>query len=269
MGSFLPGAVVRLSAREPRPILEDMRTAHRSEPVSVLDRILAIFEAVRECGGSATVTELARATGIPKSTASRTVADLMRLRYLERTDGGVAIGLRLFELGARASTPRRLSAAALPVLAELYNATGEHLNVAVREGGDMVSVISVRGRLRPAPSRAGARVPAATTALGKAVLAFTSDQSVVRDITAALDGRARYRFERELADVRTCAVAIDRCETFPGVVGVASPILSPDFSPVAAISLAGPVSEMDAERMMPLVRHAALALTRRLALQVA
>lgn len=269
MGSFLPGAAVCLSTCEQRPILEDMRTAQRSEPVSVLDRILAIVEAVRECGGSATVTELARATGIPKSTASRTVAELVRLRYLERTDAGVVIGLRLFELGARASTPRRLSAAALPVLAELFNATGEHLNVAVREGGDMVSVISVRGRLRPAPSRAGVRVPAATTALGKAVLAFTNDQSVVRGITTGLDNRARYRLECELADVRTCAVAIDRCETFPGVVGVASPILSPDFTPVAAISLAGPVSEMDAERMMPLVRHAALALTRRLALQVA
>jgi len=31
--------------------------------------------------------------------------------------------------------------------------------------------------------------------------------------------------------------------------------------------VAGPESEMDAERMIPLVRHAAIALTRRLALQ--
>jgi len=64
-------------------------------------------------------------------------------------------------------------------------------------------------------------------------------------------------------------VAIDRCETFAGVVGVASPILSPERVPVAAISVAGPVSDMDPDRMMPLVRHAALVLTRRLALQVA
>ncbi|WP_411698258.1 IclR family transcriptional regulator [Conyzicola sp.] len=244
-----------------------MRTAQGDEPVSVLDRIIAIVEAVRECGGCATVMDLARATGIPKSTASRTVAELVRRGYLERTEAGVVIGLRLFELGARATTPRRLGAAALPVLAELFNATGEHLNVAVQDGRDMVSVISVRGRLRPAPSRAGARVPAATTALGKAFLAFTSDESAVRDITGGLDSRGRRHLERELEDVRSCAVAIDRCETFPGVVGVASPILSPQLVPVAAISVAGPVSEMDADRMMPLVRHAALALTRRLALR--
>jgi DNA-binding IclR family transcriptional regulator len=251
------------------PILEGMRTAQRLEPVSVLDRIVAILEAVRERGGSSTVTEVSRATGIPKSTASRTVAELVRRGYLERTDSGVAIGLHLFELGAHASTPRRLSAAAIPVLAELFAATGEHLNVAVQEGRDMVSVISVRGRLRPAPSRAGARVPAATTALGKAILAFTHDPTVVHGITADLDSRSREHLERELADVRMRAVAVDRCETFPGVVGVASPIMSIHHSPVAAISVAGPVSEMDAERMMPLVRHAALALARRLAVQVA
>jgi IclR family transcriptional regulator, acetate operon repressor len=237
--------------------------------VSVLDRIIAILEVVRESHGSTTITQLALATGIPKSTVSRLVGDLTRRRYLARTDGGVAIGLRLFELGARASTPRRLSVAALPVLAELFNATGEHLNVAVQEGHDMLSVISVRGRLRPAPSRAGVRVPSITTALGKAVLAFTEDESVLRGIMTGLEPQARKMLERELVGVRTCAVAIDRCETFPGVIGVASPILSVEHCPVAAISVAGPAVDMDPNRMAPLVRHAALALTHRLALQVA
>lgn len=237
--------------------------------MSVLDRIIAILEVVRESHGSTTITQLALATGIPKSTVSRLVGDLARRRYLARTDGGVAIGLRLFELGARASTPRRLSVAALPVLAELFNATGEHLNVAVQEGHDMLSVISVRGRLRPAPSRAGVRVPSITTALGKAVLAFTEDESVLRGIMTDLEPQARKMLERELVGVRTCAVAIDRCETFPGVIGVASPILSPEHCPVAAISVAGPAVDMDPNRMAPLVRHAALALTHRLALQVA
>jgi IclR family transcriptional regulator, acetate operon repressor len=246
-----------------------MRSALRDEPVSVLDRILHILDTVRESHGSTTITQLALATGIPKSTVSRLVGDLIRQRYLMRTEHGVVIGLRLFELGVRASTPRRLSVAALPVLAELFNATGEHLNVAVQEGRDMLSVISVRGRLRPVPSRAGVRVPSVTTALGKAVLAFTDDESVLCSVMNDLDPHRRRMFERELATVRTESVAIDRCETFPGVVGVASPVLSPERMPVAAISVAGPVTDMDANRMMPLVRHAALALTHRLALQVA
>ena len=246
-----------------------MRSAQGGVPVSVLDRLIAILEVVRESHGSTTITQLALATGIPKSTVSRLVAELVRKRYLSRTDGGVAIGLRLFELGASASTPRRLGVAALPVLAELFRATGEHLNVAVQEGHDMLSVISVRGRLRPAPSRAGVRVPSVTTALGKAVLAFTVDESVRREIMTELDPPARTTLVRELGRVRSSAVAVDRCETFPGVIGVASPLLSPEGCPVAAISVAGPVVDMDPGRMAPLVRHAALVLTHRLALQVA
>ncbi len=133
----------------------------------------------------------------------------------------------------------------------------------------MLSVISVRGRLRPVPSRAGVRVPSVTTALGKAVLAFTDDESILASVMTGLDPHRRLMLERELATVRAESVAFDRCETFAGVVGVASPILSPERLPVAAISVAGPVTDMDANRMMPLVRHAALALTHRLALQVA
>lgn len=235
----------------------------------MLERILSILEAVRLARRPVTIAELSVSTGIPKSTVSRTVAELVRQRYLARCDSGVAIGLRLFEWGARASTPRRLGVAALPVLTELYNATGEHLNVAVQEGPDMVSVVSVRGRLTPAPSRAGVRVPATTTALGKAVLAFTEDQSAVDALTTHLDDHARLLLSREFAQVRRSAVAIDQCETFPGVVGVASPILSPERTPIAAISVAGPASAMDTERMIPLVRHAALALSRRWAGQVA
>lgn len=246
-----------------------MRSALRDEPVSVLDRILAILDTVRESHGSTSISQLALATGIPKSTVSRLVADLVRKRYLARTADGVIIGLRLFELGARASTPRRLSLAALPVLAELFNSTGEHLNVAVQEGRDMLSVISVRGRLRPAPSRAGVRVPSVTTALGKAVLAFTEDEEALGVVMTGLPAGRRHTYEQELSRIRQEAVAIDTCETFPGVVGVASPVLSPDRLPVAAISVAGPVTDMDPTRVAPLVRHAALALTHRLALQVA
>lgn len=241
-----------------------MRTAHWDEPVSVLDRIVAVLEAVRQAQGATTISQISRSTGIPKSTVSRLVGHLVEQRHLARTDGGVAVGVRLFELGVRVSIPRRLSAAALPVLAELHRATGEHLNVAVRDGVDMLTILSVRGRLRPAPSRAGVRVPSATTALGKAFIAFSSDDALMRGVTMNLDASARRDFERELADVRLSSVAIDRCDTFPGVVGVASPVLGDDHAPIAAISVAGPVSDMDPERMAPIVRHAALVLTRRL-----
>ena len=42
-----------------------MRSAPGGEPVSVLDRILAILDTVRESHGTTTITQLALATGFP------------------------------------------------------------------------------------------------------------------------------------------------------------------------------------------------------------
>ena len=52
--------------------------ARSGGPVSVLDRIIAILDAVKESGGSITITELAARTAMPKSTVSRLVAELDR-----------------------------------------------------------------------------------------------------------------------------------------------------------------------------------------------
>ena len=72
---------------------------------------------------------------------------MIQQRYLERTEDGVTLGLRLFELGARASLPRRLIAAAAPVIKNLWDLTGERVGLWVHQGTDMVSIAAVPGRL--------------------------------------------------------------------------------------------------------------------------
>ena len=88
-------------------------------------------------------------TGLPKSTVSRLAAELTGQRYLERRDDGVTLGLRLFELGARASLPRRLIAAAAPVIRNLREVTGERVGLWVQQGTDMVSIAAVAGASSP------------------------------------------------------------------------------------------------------------------------
>ena len=176
--------------------------ARSGGPVSVLDRIIAILDAVKESGGSISITELAMRTGLPKSTVSRLVAELTGQRYLERTDDGVTLGLRLFELGARASLPRRLLAAAAPVIRNLRDVTGERVGLWVQQGTDMVSIAAVAGRLPMLPTRAGMRSPALTTASGKAYLAFCADQGVVDRVSAPLIDDAADHFRDELSHVR-------------------------------------------------------------------
>jgi len=231
---------------------------------SVLDRIIAILDAVKESSGSISVTDLAVRTAIPKSTVSRVVAALSEQRYLERTDDGVRLGLRLFELGARASVPRRLIAAAAPVIRNLWDLTGERVGLWVHQGTDMVSIAAVPGRLQMLPTRAGMRSPALTTASGKAYLAFCADQRVIDRVSAPLVDDAADQFRDELIQVRASVVATDREASYPGILAVASPVLSADHV-VAAISIAGPSGAMDPESVAPLVRAAGVTLSRRLA----
>jgi IclR family acetate operon transcriptional repressor len=240
--------------------------ARPEPPVSVLHRIVAILDAVREADGAVTVTELAARTALPKSTVSRLVADLTHRRYLAHTEGGVILGLRLFELGARASQPRRLVAAALPVLADLARETGERVGLWVHQGSDMMAVATVPGRLPMLPTRAGTRSPALTTASGKAYLAFCRDQRIVERVSAALhDEAAADEFRVELTHVRETVVATDSGVAYPGIDAVASPVLTPDRTVVGAISVAGPTGAMHADDIAPLVRAAGATLTRRLA----
>ena len=232
---------------------------------SVLDRIIDILDAVRESPGSISITELAARTALPKSTVSRLVAAMIQQRYLERTEDGVTLGLRLFELGARASVPRRLIAAAAPVIKNLWDLTGERVGLWVHQGTDMVSIAAVPGRLPMLSTRAGMRSPALTTASGKAYLAFCTDQSVVDRVSAPLIDDAADRFRDELSQVRASVVATDREVSYPGILAVASPVLSADHVVMAAISIAGPSGAMDPDSVAPLVRAAGATLSRRLA----
>jgi IclR family acetate operon transcriptional repressor len=238
--------------------------ARSAGSTAVLDRIIDILDAVRESGGSISITELAARTALPKSTVSRLVAAMIQQRYLERTEEGVTLGLRLFELGARASVPRRLIAAAAPVIRNLWDLTGDRVGLWVHQGTDMVSIAAVPGRLPMLSTRVGMRSPALTTASGKAYLAFCANQRVVDRVSAPLIDDAASHFRDELSRVRASVVATDREASYPGILAVASPVLSANHVVLGAISIAGPSGEMDPERAAPLVRAAGATLSRRL-----
>ncbi|MCT9819843.1 IclR family transcriptional regulator [Microbacterium sp. W1N] len=239
--------------------------ANAQAPTSLLGRIIAILDAVKGAGACASITEIAARTHLPKSTVSRLVSELTAQRYLDRADEGVVLGLRLFELGARASLPRRLISAAAPVIRTLREATGERIVLWIQQGDDMVSLAAVPGRLPMLPTRAGMRFSALTTASGKAYLAFCADERVVNRISAPLVDGAASQFRDELTHVRSAVVAMDIEASYPGIAAVASPVLSPDRVVLGALSLAGPSDGLDPHGVAPLVRAASTNLTRRLA----
>jgi IclR family acetate operon transcriptional repressor len=145
------------------------------DSIGVLHRITAIFETLGENDRGIGISELASRAGLPKSTVSRLVSDLVGRHYLEREGTTIRLGLRLFELGKLAKTPQQLRRAALPVMAALRDETGADVALMIRDGADMVCIAVVRGwSAHGAAERIGERTPTHGSAAGRAALTRSS-----------------------------------------------------------------------------------------------
>ncbi|MER6184236.1 helix-turn-helix domain-containing protein [Streptomyces sp. NPDC001652] len=95
---------------------------------SVLSRAVRILEVFTPEEPALTVSEISRRTGLHLATASRLVAELVTHGFLARdTDRRVRAGMRLWELGTRASPTLSLRDTAMPFLEGVHDVVGHHV----------------------------------------------------------------------------------------------------------------------------------------------
>ncbi|WP_280297098.1 IclR family transcriptional regulator [Nocardia abscessus] len=217
-------------------------------PVSMIERMTLILEAFDGATPSLTLVELAERTGLPRSTVHRILDQLIRLRWLAHAPGGYRLGLRTLELGGLAAEHNEIRDAVSPLLQDLHQQTGMVGHLGVLDGHDVLYLDKVGGRCAATvPTRLGGRMPAHSTALGKALLA-TLEPSIVeasfRDRLPQLTARTladRAELHRELSRIRNRqGVAVDNEESVTGIACVAVPIRGRGAA-VAAVSLSGRV----------------------------
>ena len=255
-----------------------MRTAERngsSEPSgpgeSVIGRVDALLGAFDATHLSLGISELARRSGLAKSTVARLTAELTQHGFLERVGTDLRLGTRLFEFGELASRQRQLREVALPYLSDLRQVSRQTVHLAVLADTDVVYVEIVRSREAPRmPSFVGGRLPAHAAAVGKAILAFSDQETVQRVLDRGLPPvgprtiTAPGLLLRELRRIHENGIAYEHEESSHGVGCAACPILDGSGTPVAGISVSGRTGTLDLRRVGPAVRTAALALSREL-----
>lgn len=242
--------------------------------IDLVDRTFDVLKAF--CQGPEVelkLAEIARRTGLPKSTTHRLLAALVSVRAVERHDGRYRLGIRMFELGEHVSRKHDMREAALPFMEDLYEATHETVHLAILDGVDALYIERIQGhhRQRQLASRVGGRLPAYCTGVGKALLAFNPEAAaaVVRGNT--LCPRTPYTITdprallEELAKIRQLGVAMDREENAIGIHCVATPILIGGTA-VAALSVTGASKRITEEQVGFAVRTAALGVQRVLSL---
>ncbi|HEY3573256.1 MAG TPA: helix-turn-helix domain-containing protein [Arthrobacter sp.] len=139
-----------------------------------LERAAAILDAVGRSAVSG--SELSRRTGLSLSTAHRLALQMADYGFLRRTEDGT------FRLGQR-FVRSALENAALPVLHELRDSTGETVQLWVRRGDERVCLLSVDSRheLR-ATLPPGSRLPLPAGSSGRLLAA---DDEVLAELASA------------------------------------------------------------------------------------
>lgn len=203
-----------------------------AEPRSVIGRAFSVLAAFDEATGSVTLARLAERTGLPKGSVHRLCAQLIDQGAIERTTLGYRLGFRLFELGSRASSPRRLRDLALPYLSELHTATRCAIHLSVLVDDDIFIINSVTGRAGvPLAVAPGGRRPALSAASGRALIAHSEPEV-----------RAQYlqspRVSPELRDLllRISAGELATLWTGPRLQAIAAPVFDRNGHAIAAIS---------------------------------
>jgi DNA-binding IclR family transcriptional regulator len=231
-------------------------------PKSILSRTSILLQAFEAGQPDIPLRELAARIPLPKSTVHRLAEQLADLGWLERTALGYRVGMRLFEFGELAVRRTRLLDAALMPLQEAAAATKCVAHLAILDGTEVLCLGKVPVRAARAPTRVGGRLPTHSTALGKALLAFSADEAAVPDKRLrALTSHTIVnpdRLHTVLAHTRDSGVARDEGETWIGISCIAAPIRGAGRA-IGAISVHGPSEAVDFRHNANTVQRAAAA----------
>jgi IclR family transcriptional regulator, pca regulon regulatory protein len=273
-----PGSSYARSMTPPSPSADPPNTGAQS-----LERGLSILTALADSRRSLGLVELAKATGLSKSTCHRYIASLVALRYLEQEDDGrryllgpAAMNLGIAAVGALEIT--RVAARSIQALADEINHT---VSLSILDGADIVYVERRR------PSRAGYRIelniqigtrlPAYCTSMGKVLLAHrdpVSVRGVLDRIDLARRGpktiTAREQLLSDLVDIARSGLAVSDEELASGVRSLAVPVRDHRGDVCSALGVAVHMSAWNATaeavvaRLEAPLRHTAQEISRRM-----
>jgi IclR family transcriptional regulator, acetate operon repressor len=224
---------------------------------TAVDRGADLLVRVLESQRPVALSELASASGIPKSTASRLVSALERRGLIEQDGhrGRLRPGPAILRVAERSMLERNVVELARPTLDALSQASGETINLAVpaRHGVEHVAQVDSVHFLGTG-QWLGRTVDYHCTAVGKVFLAFGRAEVApgpLRGHAPATITDPR-QLEDDLEEVRSgnIATAIDELE--PGLAAMAAPVRGAGGDVIAALSITGPTLRMTPRRILEL-----------------
>ena len=227
--------------------------------VPSVTRAMKVLELLAQSQSGLTLSDISRKLAVAKSSAHVLVRTLESLGYLKRskTNAKFYFGLRMVGLSNMALENLDLREQAKPFLQKLMLRTGLTVHLAILEGAEAVIVDKVEapGMLRLA-TWVGKRLDANSSGVGKALLAFASEENFEQNLSRR--SLARYnkntitspeKLKRELKKVRTLGFAFENEEGEIGFRCIGVPLFDATDCAVAAISVAGTTAQIAEENV--------------------
>jgi DNA-binding IclR family transcriptional regulator len=248
--------------------------------VIALARGLDILRAFTPQDGLLGNQEIAARTGLPRPTISRLTHTLTRLGYLKHSErlGKYQLGTAVLSLGYAVLANIGLRQIARPFMQELADYANASVSLGSRDRLNMVYIEHCRA-IGTVTLRLdlGSRIPIATTAMGRALLAAlpADERDYLMQHIARRDPanwpRVRAGIERAVEDYKSKGFVISAGDWQTDVHAVGVPMIAPDGSGIVAFNCGGPSFLFDRKRLtadlgprlVNLVRNVEAALTRR------
>ena len=217
------------------------------QTIQKASEVLALFDRDHTEWG---VREVAEKLNTAKSSAHDLMSSLAQVGFLQKTDDGrYRLGWRLVTMSETLLTTTELRKASRPLLEELAAQYQETIHLAVLDDTQVVYMDKLEGRqaVRVELTSLGARLYAHCSALGKVLLAYSSEENVKRIIQTA--GLPRFtpntitdeeELQQALSKIRKQGYAYDLEEILPDLCCVGAPIHNYTDAVIAAISMSIP-----------------------------
>lgn len=235
---------------------------------SILWKAFEVLDAFSQGHRVMTLSEIARRSGLPKSTTHRILMMLIEVQAVERAGHGYKIGLRMFTRGSLCADVT-LRDVALPHLERLRRVTRQTVHLAVLHDEDVVYLEKLPSLVSPrTPALVGGRLKAHLTGVGKALLALSGNPvpaGIPLTSPVPSDSRAPEQLGHYLETVRRTGIAGDREHAARGLACVAVPIMVKGRA-AAAISVAFAAKDGNGEVFVNPLRETAVDLARSMAI---
>lgn len=205
--------------------------------------------------------EIARLMDLPTGTAAGLIYTLRINNYLDQNpiNRKYRLGLKLAERTAVLFGQLDLRKVAAPFLEDLRDWCGESVNLAVRDGNEVVYIERMFGdHALGIRSELGRRGSLHSTSLGKAIFSFLPESEKQKILSEYIfypvtpfSITDRDHFIKELEKIKLRGFAVDEQENELGGRCVGAPILDRYSYPIAAISISVPLQrfpEKDIEK---------------------